>query len=288
MRTNDVIKLGIDRNFLRQCERQSLISPKKIRSEWIVHDEYMPREYSQDDIETVWSAYLYRRMGLSYSQINQLLKDEEEFGVRDSLANLISKYEEQIEELKVLTDFMRYVKGVGFLPSPPDTLMGSKNFKEFLLDFMKYLDEDKKIKRVLDVAEIFNNASDLENMNDENIEEIELAKNEIAPHVTEDISNGLALALLSLQDVAGQKPESKEVQEVIHKVYHYQKLLVNNEKLSAWEFATSYILVLSYDSDISRMYKKIISEEAFELFKDALIEFLIIEEPEKIKKMSNS
>ena len=288
MRTNDVIKLGIDRNFLRQCERQSLISPKKIRSEWIVHDEYMPREYSQDDIETVWSAYLYRRMGLSYSQINQLLKDEEEFGVRDSLADLISKYEEQIEELKALTEFMRYVKGVGFLPSPPDTLMGSKNFKEFLLDFMKYLDEDKKIKRVLDVAEIFNNVSDLENMNDENIEAIELAKNEIAPHVTEDISNGLALALLALQDVVGQKPESKEVQDVVHKVYHYQKLLVNNEALSPWDFATSYILMLSYDSDISRMYKKIISDEAFEFFKDALIEFLIIEEPEKIKKLSNS
>ena len=125
-------------------------------------------------------------------------------------------------------------------------------------------------------------------MNDENIEAIELAKNEIAPHVTEDISNGLALALLGLQDVVGQKPESKEVQDVVHKVYHYQKLLVNNEALSPWDFATSYILMLSYDSDISRMYKKIISDEAFEFFKDALIEFLIIEEPEKIKKLSNS
>ena len=287
MRTNDVIKLGIDRNFLRQCEKQSLISPKKIRSEWIIHDEYMPREYTQDDIEIVWNAYLYRKMGLSYLQIGQLFQGEE-FSVRDSLADLISKYEEQIEELKALTEFMRYVKGVGFLPSPPDTLMGSKNFKEFLLDFMKYLDEDKKIKRVLDVAEIFNNVSDLENMNDENIEAIELAKNEIAPHVTEDISNGLALALLALQDVVGQKPESKEVQDVVHKVYHYQKLLVNNEALSPWDFATSYILMLSYDSDISRMYKKIISDEAFEFFKDALIEFLIIEEPEKIKKLSNS
>ena len=287
MRTNDVIKLGIDRNFLRQCEKQSLISPKKIRSEWIIHDEYMPREYTQDDIEIVWNAYLYRKMGLSYLQIGQLFQGEE-FSVRDSLADLISKYEEQIEELKALTEFMRYVKGVGFLPSPPDTLMGSKNFKEFLLDFMKYLDEDKKIKRVLDVAEIFNNVSDLENMNDENIEAIELAKNEIAPHVTEDISNGLALALLGLQDVVGQKPESKEVQDVVHKVYHYQKLLVNNEALSPWDFATSYILMLSYDSDISRMYKKIISDEAFEFFKDALIEFLIIEEPEKIKKLSNS
>lgn len=287
MRTNDVIKLGIDRNFLRQCERQSLISPQKIRSEWIVHDKYMPREYTQEDIEMVWDAYLYRKMGLSYLQISQLFQGEE-FSVRDSLSDLITKYEEQIEELKALTEFMRYVKGVGFLPSPPDTLMGSKNFKEYLLDFMKYLDEDKKIKRLLDVADILNSAFDLENLNDENIEAIELAKNEIAPHVTEDISNSLALAVLELQNVLNKKPDSKEAQEVVHKVYHYQKLLVNDEALSAWDFATSYILMLSYDCDISRMYKKIISEEAFEFFKDALIEFLIIEEPEKIKKISNS
>ena len=282
MRTIDVIKLGIDRNFLRQCERQSLISPKKTRSEWIVHDEYMPREYTQEDIEIVWDAYLYRKMGLSYSQINQLLQGEE-ISVRDSLADLINKYEEQIEELKALTEFMRYVKGIGFLPSPPETLIGSKNFKEYLLDFMKYLDEDKKIKKVIDVAEIFNSTSDLENINDERLEEIELARKEIAPNVTDDISDGLALAILELQDNLGLEPNSKDVQDIIHRIYHYQKLLVKNQDLSAWDFASSYIFMLSCDSDISRMYIKIINEEAFEFFKSALIHFLIIEEPEKIK-----
>ena len=287
MRTIDVIKLGIDRNFLRQCERQSLISPKKTRSEWIVHDEYMPREYTQEDIEIVWDAYLYRKMGLSYSRINQLLQGEE-ISVRDSLADLINKYEEQIEELKALTEFMRYVKGIGFLPSPPETLMGSKNFKEYLLDFMKYLDEDKKIKKVIDVAEIFNSTSDLENINDERLEEIELARKEIAPNVTDDISDGLALAILELQDNIGLEPNSKDVQDIIHRIYHYQKLLVNNQDLSAWDFASSYIFMLSCDSDISRMYKKIINEEAFEFFKSALIHFLIIEEPEKIKKLTYS
>ena len=45
MRTIDVTKLGIDRNFLRQCENQKLIQPKKIPSEWIVHEEYTPKEY---------------------------------------------------------------------------------------------------------------------------------------------------------------------------------------------------------------------------------------------------
>ena len=290
MRTNDVIKLGIDRNFLRQCERQSLISPKKIRSEWIVHDEYMPREYTQEDIEIVWEAYLYRKMGLSYLQIKKLLKGED-VGVRDSLSDLITKYEEQIKELKALTEFMRYVKFLGFLPSPPVDLMGSKNFKEFLLESMKYLSEDKKIKRVLEVTDILNNTPDLEKLTDENIKDITLVINEIAPHVTEDILNGLALAVSELQNVLNKKPDSKEAQEVVHKVYHYQKLLVNNEALSAWDFAASYILLLSYDSDISRVCKnmisEMISEEAFEFFKDALIEFLIIEEPEKIKKLSN-
>lgn len=37
MKTQDITNSGIDRNFLRECERQGLISPKRNDNEWIVN-----------------------------------------------------------------------------------------------------------------------------------------------------------------------------------------------------------------------------------------------------------
>ena len=95
MRTNDIIKTGINRNFLRECEVRHLIEPNRIDSDWIVNKDYTPREYSQEDVEIVWNAYLCRKMGLSYDQIKALNRGEE-ISIRESLNNIINKYEKQI------------------------------------------------------------------------------------------------------------------------------------------------------------------------------------------------
>lgn len=284
MRTLDVTKMGIDRNFLRQCERQNLIKPKKVHSEWIVHEEYTPKEYSQEDIEIVWNAYLCRKMGLSYAEIGKLTQAEE-ISVRDSLNDLIQKYESQIEELKTLTEFMRYVKGFGCLPSMPDTLMGSQNFKDYLIDFMEYLDKDKKIKRAFTVAEYISQVDDIEAIETDKINDIEQLMNDITPNATEELRNNYTLAFLDIKNKVHLETTSKETQAAIHKIFYYQKQLVDDENLSAWDFAANFISLLSYDSDMSVMYKKILGKEAFDYLQEALLEFLFIEEPDKIKEI---
>ena len=177
--------MGIDRNFLRQCEKQNLIKPKKAYSEWIIHEEYTPKEYSQEDIETVWNAYLCRKMGLSYNEIRKLSQGEE-ISIRDSLNDLIQKYESQIEELKALTDFMRYVKCFGCLPSMPNIIMGSKNFKDYLIDYMEYLDKDKQLKKILTIVEYISQVDDVLEIPTEKIKNMEQFIN---ANIPKEISN---------------------------------------------------------------------------------------------------
>lgn len=284
MKTQEVIKSGIDRNFLRECERKGLIDPQRNDNEWIIDKRYTPREYSQEEVETVWNAYLYRKMGLSYSQIKKILQGEE-IPVKDSLNALIEKYENQIEELKVLIEFMSYVKGLGFIPTPPDILIESKNFKDYLIDFIKYIDSDKKMLKFFNAIDSISDIQNPDIVDENQLNKIENLVKELEPNINEADMNNCALALLDIKEKTNLKTNCKEIQNNIHKLFEFQKKLSNNNDLTAWQFATSYIGLLSYDSDISAMFKNFLGEEAFKYLIDALISFLIIEEPEKVAEI---
>ena len=97
----------------------------------------------------------------------------------------------------------------------------------------------------------------------------------------------LEWAFAKLKDMLHLSPKSQETQGVIHEIFNYQKKLENNEELSAWDFATKYIYGISLDSDIKVMLINLFGEETLDYFQKALIEFLIIEEPEKIEQLKN-
>ena len=40
MKTNDIVKRGIDRNFIRECERQGLISPTRAKGKMVIDENY--------------------------------------------------------------------------------------------------------------------------------------------------------------------------------------------------------------------------------------------------------
>ena len=284
MKTQYITNSGIDRNFLRECERQGLISPKRNDNEWIVNKNYKPREYSQEDLEIVWNAYLCRKMGLSYAQIKDLTQGEE-ISVRNSLNELIRKYEQQIEELQALIEFMKYVKGIGFVPTPPNVLMGSTNFTNYLTDFIQYLDEDKKLKKVLGLMEYISEVDDIQNPPTEDLDRIEVLSHGLMSEFNEEDSEAYSSAILKLKDLAHLNPSCDEVQNVIHRIFYYQKRLNHNENLTAGDFASGFVFLFSYDSDMSVAYKKILGEKAFDFFNKALLEFLVIQEPNKIKRI---
>ena len=283
MKTNDIIKTGIDRNFLRECERQKLIAPNRIDSINIREKDYVPREYSQEDLEVVWNAYLYRKMGLSYDEIKQLNAGEE-FKIRDSMTGLIRKYENQIQELLLLVDFLKYVKGIGIIPTPPKSLMGSQSFKDYLSDFIDFLDPDRKIMGCLSVAE-YMATIDFESVEEDELDEMLNTANELFPNVTEEDRASVGMAFAKLKDMIYLSPKSQETQGVIHEIFNYQKKLENNEELSAWDFATKYIYGISLDSDVKVMLVNWLGEDTINYFEKALLEFLVIEEPTKINEL---
>lgn len=287
MKTQEVIKSGIDRNFLRECERKGLIAPQRNDNEWIIDKRYIPRDYSQEEIETVWNAYLYRKMGLSYSQIKKITQGEQ-IPVNDSLNSLIKKYENQIEELKVLIEFMHYVKGLGFIPTPPDTLIESKNFKDYLIDFIRHIDSDKKMLKIFNAIDSILDIQNLNDVDENQLNDFEFLAKDLVPNINEEDRNKCALALIDIKEKTHLKSNCKEIQNDIHTLYDFQKTLSNNSDLTAWQFATGYIGLLSYDSDISAILKNFLGEEAFQYLIDALISFLIIEAPEKVAEIRNN
>ena len=222
-------------------------------------------------------------MGLSYDEIKQLNAGEE-FKIRDSMTGLIRKYENQIQELLLLVDFLKYVKGIGIIPTPPKSLMGSQSFKDYLSDFIDFLDPDRKIKGCLSVAE-YMATIDFESVEEDELDEMLNTANELFPNVTEEDRASVGMAFAKLKDMIYLSPKSQETQGVIHEIFNYQKKLENNEELSAWDFATKYIYGISLDSDVKVMLVNWLGEDTINYFEKALLEFLVIEEPTKINEL---
>ena len=282
MKTQDITKSGIDRNFLRACEDKEIISPKRTDSEWIVDKDYIPRDYSQEDVEKVWNAYLCRKMGLSYAQIKSLMQGEE-ISVRDTLNDLIKKYEKQIEELQALIEFMKYVKGIGFVPSPPNTLMGSTDFKNYLTDFIEYLDKDKKLKKMLGFMECISEIDDIQNPTTETIDQMETLLHDLPSDITNEFVETYSAPWLKLLGMVNLAPSCNEVQSLMHEIYYNQKQLSHNDNLTVLDFVYGFHSMLSHDSDMSMAYTKCFGEKAVDFFKKVLLNFLMIQEPDMFK-----
>ena len=283
MKTNDVLKTGIDRNFLRKCVEEGIIVPLMNDSDTIIHKEYIPKEYSQEDVEAVWNAYLYRKMGLSYDQI-KTLRQGGEISLRSSLDNLIKKYVDEIEELKALVEFMRLAKIIGFIPDPPTEFMGSKKFSGYLSDFMNYIDGDCKIRASMPVIEFFSEVDNFEEISEEELSKQASAAYSIYPHWTEDDVTSYAEAFIALSEKTDEDPANEDVQSIIGDIFTYQKKLKQDPSMTKWSFAIGILEMSVYDSDLSVFYKKMLGEETFKYFISALIEFLKINEPEKVKE----
>lgn len=269
MKTQAVLNTGIDRNFLRKCIEEKIIEPKKLDNEWIIDKNYIPNDYSQKDVETVWNAYLCRKMGISYTQIKALTEGQK-VSLRGSMDVLIQKYESQIEELKAVIEFMKYVKGLGFVPNLTEHVMGSDNFINYITDYLYHLDKDKKLKRALVLVEY---ASKISEVSSDEPEHIEAMLEEANSLCGEEYGEAYSSALYKLVGKTHLSPSSKEAQSIIEEVFYYYKKINNIETISARAFALAYIEVLSYDSDISVALKNFLGEKAFNFLIKALEEF---------------
>lgn len=272
MRTNDITKSYIDRNFLRTCIKHGIIRPQKADNENIIDKSYVPYEYSQKDKEIVWNAYLYRQMGLSYSQISELNRGKH-IPIRDTVGTLIDQYQEKIDQLLLIIEFMQYVKGVGFFPSPPEELMGSDTFTDYLKDFIKYIDENQEIKKTLSLARILIKTDEEQDISDEELSFMEKTLNELYPYMIPEDLIRLNNLFQQLKDISHTSPASPEVQDILLQFFYYLRV-INKNNISPCEIADYFLDILRYDSDLSVMFKKLMGQENVGFFTDAFTEFM--------------
>lgn len=258
MKTKNILETGIDRNFLRQCIKKKIIEPKRSTGIDIINEDYMPHSYTQKELETVWMAYLCRKMGFSFDDI-KLLTTGHQIDLYKPMDSLIIKYIHQMKELSIIIDFMKYVKAVGFLPPLPFEELNSKTFIEFLEDFMEKTDPNKTIMNWISlVDEMYTIDMDSPDA-DQQIEELNKKTYEMHP-ISPELKIIKEHAYMQLTDINKYEPYSIEAQKIIEDIYNAEKLS-GNFSSSLVDFAQVNKIMLTHPSDMSMLYQKMFGEE---------------------------
>ena len=265
MQTKQVLDQGIERHFLRKCIRLGIISPPQTITKFTRNKTYAPYEFSQKDVETVWNAYAAFKMHFSDEEMKQIAKGEN-LPVRDSLEEHILKVQKEVEELEALIEFMKYVKGIGCFPAIPSEMIGGTSLAEYLHGLIDYLDKDRKLKSLINVAEIVNAAENINDISDEQGEEIEKLSMSLMPsdeaRKLGDANHKALLHILSIQNLGA---ESQEVQKWI-KIYCLAGAEMNRANnpeitISDYEYALGMFALIIPDSDIGLMYEKLLGKD---------------------------
>ena len=281
MRTKDLENLGFDRNFIRQCIDKGIITPERVFSWNIIYADYAPQEYTQKDVELLWYTNLCRKMGFSYENIKTLINGGE-VNLRQSLNYFIDKYTKEIEELKALIKFMKFVKCIGFIPSAPQKVLDVKGFSEFLETFTEDLNKENNMQLLSKVVEDVLNIEDMETVDEITVEKISQEAKMLLPTLSEDDGKCLAIEFEKISQNLELKPNHSIIQDSIAQICLIYTTALD---MSTWDFVTNYIEVMSYDSDYVLIIKKAFGDEFVSFLQDALVQYLIMKEPDKIKQL---
>ena len=104
--------IGISRKTLEDYERRGYIHPARSPS-----SNY--KEYTLEDIETVWNIKQLITIGYTHKEIGQMMLPGIDPGYKQSLHEKIRKMEKQISRLEKLIERAREMEASGILPALP-------------------------------------------------------------------------------------------------------------------------------------------------------------------------
>lgn len=136
--------LGVSRKALRIFEKKGLM-PKN-------NGKY--RDYSNEDINCIWSIRVLQGIGFTLEEIKSLINDENcNYDV--SLEKKIKELQEKKEKVDKHLRYAKTIKLTGRIPSIPKEKMGSVRFEDFHEKSLNKwsLDEDKELSPFLEIAE---------------------------------------------------------------------------------------------------------------------------------------
>lgn len=134
--------LGITIDTIRHYEREKLISVKRQQN-----GNY--REFSEEDVERLWTINLLRRMGFSIGDIKKLNKED----VFDVLDDRISFLEQEKKDKERSLNYARTLKLLGQIPWKPLEELGSMTVQEYYDQFTALVCDDDRTKYYLDMAD---------------------------------------------------------------------------------------------------------------------------------------
>jgi len=112
--------LGVSRKALRGFEKFGLMPPNE-------NGGY--RDYSDEDINRIWSIRVQQGMGYSLKEISAIAEDEN-FDFDESLAEKVKQLEKEKAEVEKHLGYAKTIKLTGRFPSRPKE-MGTVKFDEF-------------------------------------------------------------------------------------------------------------------------------------------------------------
>ena len=145
--------LGVTRRALRVWEEKGLMSQNKDR-------KY--RNYSDEDIERIWTIKVLQGMGYSLNEIKDMA-DDENFDFEVSLAKKIKELEKKKVEIEKHLGYAQTIKMIGRFPLRPKN-MGSVKFDDFYEKALNEwnVNEDPEAKRYKELVDLYLNTPEAE------------------------------------------------------------------------------------------------------------------------------
>lgn len=282
MKTKEVLSYGIDRNFLRQCEKKGLISPIRIDHEDIVDKDYMPREYTVGDVETVWNAYLCREMGFSFEEI-QMLNSGENIPVRKSLQKMIEDKEREIEELQAVIKFMKLIKAIGVMYPLPHNTNNSKSLADHINNCLEVDNKNEMLSTAVEIGELL----DTDEYSDEIDKKFECIIENSDIYSSPEYqrwNKQLIDELLYLVEQSDLQPDDEKIQSHIANMAYIQNQIdqLCGNQIAVKSSAKGILLILLGDGNYKAFLLKLLGEEFILYLVDALKVYLEIDDLEKI------
>lgn len=145
--------LGVTLKAIR-CFEDKNIMPKNVGGR--------RRDYSEEDIDRIWSIRLLQGMGFSLKEIEKMVNDES-IDLYDSLVEKIEKLEKKKSEIENYLGYAKMIKMTGRFPARPRN-MGEVTCEDFHADAVSRwnVNNDPDAKRYEELANVILNSSEEE------------------------------------------------------------------------------------------------------------------------------
>lgn len=256
--------IGVTRKALRNFERFGLMPP---------NEGGTYRDYSDEDIDRIWTIRLLQGMGYSLKEIVDISKDEN-FDFDTSIAKKIEELEEKKSKIDKHLGYAQTIKLTGRFPARPK-VMRSVTFGEF---YEKSLNEwnvnsDSEIKKYKELVDLILNTPEDE-LKDTDIGRVfEFLQNLQEMMTNTDlfmIEKAIPTEIIKRKDKGAA---NDEVQLLVKMIYESRiDNVPESEKMTLNQFvrfeSSGYIV-----GDVARMKEKVYGKEGCRFIADAIAVF---------------